>query len=156
MVSLVTGFGTTEFITFWIDQTSAAEANAPAVPVLTVPAICKIGLEETAEDIATGVAPVLTVVPVEFDTVMVVVVDAVMVKLPLLPVAPPVYPEIVIVALTHPFEPAPVSVAARVYVHDVPPGWVGAVDVLNATVVLAPVTVGVLFAHVHAAASPVA
>lgn len=59
-------------------------------------------------------------------------------------------------ALIHAFEPAPDSDTARVYVHEVPPEWVGAVDVLNARVVLAPVTVGVLFAHVHAAASPVA
>ena len=89
MVSLVTGFGTTEFTTFCIDQVSATEFRVPAVPVLTVPAIIKIGLDETAEDITTGV-PEFVVVPVGFDTVMVVVVDAVMVKLPLFPVAPPV------------------------------------------------------------------
>jgi hypothetical protein len=89
IVSLVTGFGTTEFTTFCIDQVSATEFRVPAVPVLTVPAIIKIGLDETAEDITTGV-PEFVVVPVGFDTVMVVVVDAVMVKLPLFPVAPPV------------------------------------------------------------------
>ena len=92
----------------------------PAVPVLTVPAICKTGLLDTALEIMTGV-PVLVVVPVAFCMVTVVVVDAVTRReTPLFPVAPPVYPEIVTSALTQPFEPAPVSVAARVYVHTLP------------------------------------
>jgi hypothetical protein len=83
-----------------------------------------------------------------------VVVEAVIVKVPLLPVAPPVHPEVVTLAPTHAFEPAPVSVAARVYVHTLPT-LVGTVLVLRATVVVAPVTVGVVLFHDHAAARAV-
>jgi hypothetical protein len=82
--------------------------------VLTVPASCRTGLDETALEIMTGV-PVLIVVPVAFCMVTVVVVDAVTRReAPLFPVAPPVNPEIVTSALTQPFEPAPDSDAARV------------------------------------------
>jgi hypothetical protein len=141
-------------MTTCIDHVSAIDASAPAVPELIVPASCKIGLLTTALEIATGV-PVFTVVPVGFVTVIVVVVDAVIVNVPLLPVAPPVHPEVVTLAPTHAFEPAPVSVAARVYVHTLPT-LVGTVLVLRATVVVAPVTVGVVLFHDHAAARAVA
>ena len=128
----------------------------PAVPVFTVPASCRTGLDETALEIMTGV-PVFVAVPLALVHETVVVVEAVIVKVPLLPVAPPVHPEVVTLAPTHAFEPAPVSVAARVYVHTLPlPPLVGTVLVLRATVVDAPVTVGVLFCQAHAAARPVA
>ena len=133
---------------------SATEFSVPAVPVLTVPAICKTGLDDTADEIMTGV-PVFVAVPLALVHETVVVVEAVIVKVPLLPVAPLVHPEVVTLAPTHAFEPAPDSEAARVYVHTLPTG-VGAVLVLRATVVDAPVTVGVLFCQIHAAARPVA
>ena len=119
-VSVLVGLGVTDAMTSWIDHTSATEFSVPAVPVLTVPAICKTGLLDTTLEIMTGV-PVLIVVPVAFCTVTVVVVDAVIVKVPLFPVAPPVQPEVVTLAPTHAFDPAPDSVAARVYVHEIPP-----------------------------------
>ena len=112
-VNVEVGFGTTEPIMFWKDHESATELSVPAVPVFTVPFNCRTGLLETAEEIITGTPP-LAVVPVAFVTVMVVVVEAVMTKVPLLPVAVVVYPEIVTLAFTHPFEPAPVSDAFKV------------------------------------------
>ena len=133
---------------------SATEFSVPAVPVLTVPAICKTGLLDTALEIMTGV-PVFVTVPLSLVHETVVVVEAVIVKVPLLPVAPLVHPEVVTLAPTHAFEPAPDSEAARVYVHTLLT-LVGAVLVLRATVVDAPVTVGVLFCQVHADARPVA
>ena len=126
------------------------------MPVFTVPASCRTGLDETALEIITGV-PVFVVVPLELVHETVVVVEAVIVKVPLLPVAPLVHPEVVTLAPTHAFEPAPDSEAARVYVHTLPlPPLVGAVLVLRATVVDAPVTVGVVLFHDHAAARAVA
>jgi hypothetical protein len=124
--------------------------------VFTVPEICKIGELSTEEEIITGV-PVLVVVPEALVKVTVVVVEAVRTNVPLFPVALPVYPERVTEAPFHPLEPAPDSVAANVYVHEVPlPPFDGATLVLNATVVEAPVTVGVVFDHTHAAARAVA
>ena len=119
-----------------------------------MPASCRTGLDETALEIMTGV-PVFVAVPLALVHETVVVVEAVIVKVPLLPVAPLVHPEVVTLAPTHAFEPAPVSVAARVYVHTLPT-LVGAVLVLRATVVVAPVTVGVVLVHDHAAARAVA
>ena len=119
-----------------------------------VPERVKIGLADTAVDFITGV-PVLVVDPVAFVTVTVVDVDAVITKLvPLFPVAPPVYPEMVTAAPAQPFDPAPDSEAARVYTQLLPDGLVGAVLVLKATVVADPVTVGVVLAHENAAARP--
>ena len=121
-----------------------------------MPAICKTGLLDTALEIMTGV-PVFVVVPLALVHETVVVVEAVIVKVPLLTAAPPVHPEVVTLAPTHAFEPAPDSEAARVYVHTLPdPPLVGAVLVLRATVVAAPVTVGVVLFHDHAAARAVA
>ena len=137
-----------------MDQVSAAEFKVPAVPVFTVPASCRTGLDETALEIMTGV-PVFVAVPLALVHETVVVVEAVIVKVPLLPVAPLVHPEVVTLAPTHAFEPAPDSEAARVYVHTLPT-LVGAVLVLRATVVDAPVTVGVVLFHDHAAARAVA
>ena len=137
-----------------MDQVSAAEFKVPAVPVFTVPASCRTGLDETALEIMTGV-PVFVAVPLALVHETVVVVEAVIVKVPLLPVAPLVHPEVVTLAPTHAFEPAPDSEAARVYVHTLPT-VVGAVLVLRATVVDAPVTVGVVLFHDHAAARAVA
>jgi hypothetical protein len=146
MLNLLTGFGTKDPKTVCIDQVSAIEFNVPAVPELIVPDNSKIGLLTTADESMTGV-PAWRIVPVVLVTVMVVVVDAVMTNVPLFPVDVPVKPEIVTEALTQPFEPAPDSVAARVYTQTFPLGLVGATVVLNATVVEAPVTVGVVFCN---------
>ena len=69
-----------------MDHTSGTEFKVPAVPVFTVPAICRIGLLTTAEDITTGVPP-SAVVPAAFTTSNVVVVEAMITNVPLLPVA---------------------------------------------------------------------
>lgn len=130
-------------------QLSATEASAPAPPVFTVPAMFRIAELETAVERMVG-APVLVVVPVAFVMVTVVLVEAVTAKLvPLLPVAPPVYPAKVTDAPAQPFEPAPVSEADSVYTQLFPPALLGGVVVLRARDVAVPVTVGVVFAHVQ-------
>ena len=93
---------------------SAIEFKVPAVPELMVALRLRVGDFTTTVETITGV-PVLVVVPVAFVMSTVVVVLATIGKdVPLLPVAPPVYPEIVTAAPIHPLEPAPDSDAARV------------------------------------------
>src|SRR5208282_827668 len=120
MLRVLVGLGTTEPMTVCIVHVSAIEFNVPAVPELIVPDKLRTGESTTAELIITGVVPVLVVVPVAFVNVTVVVVEAVNINVPLFPVAPPVYPLMVTEAPAHALEPAPDSVAARVYTHTLP------------------------------------